>query len=176
MLRIMCSCLPIAVNVRDDTVGEVAGTAGEVGGTMGKVGGTAGVVGGTMGKVGGTAGVVGGTMGEVGGTAGVVAGTAGVVGGTAGEVGGPAGVVGGTAGVVGGPAGEVGGPADEVQSLSPILPEPETACKVGIILFLREMSQISKINPPFSLRSYLCSSPMDLFQEIVVYEFSGACK
>ena len=74
--------------------------------------------------------------------------------------------------VVGGTAGVVGGSADEeVQSLSPILPEPETVCKVGIILFLREMPQISKIHPPFSLRSYLCSLPMDLFQEIMVYEW-----
>ena len=29
MLRIMCSCLPIAVNVRDDTAGVVAGPADE---------------------------------------------------------------------------------------------------------------------------------------------------
>ena len=78
MLRIMCSSLPIADNVRDDT-----------------------------------AGVVGGTVDEVGGTVGVVAGTVDVVG--------------GTAGVVAGPADE------EVQSLSPILPEPETVCKVCII-------------------------------------------
>ena len=92
MLRIMCSSLPIADNVRDDTAGEVTGAMGEVGGTVDEVGGTVGVVG-------GTAGVVVGTVDVVGGTAGVVA-----------------------------------GPADEeVQSLSPILPEPETVCKVCII-------------------------------------------
>ena len=55
MLTIMCSCLPIAVNVRDDTAGEVGGTAGVVTGTAGVVTGTAGVVTGTAGVVGGTA-------------------------------------------------------------------------------------------------------------------------
>ena len=105
MLRIMCSCLPIAVNVGDDTVDVVGGTVD----------------------------VVGGTADEVGGTAGAVAGTAGVVRGSADE---------------------------EVQSLSPILPEPETVCKVCI--FKRNVTNLK--------------NTMGLFQEILVHEFSGACK